>query len=138
LTELASIFRKLYKTHDGFRAIVDETWSAIKAKTTEAVNAIVSVFGPAFGRIKSAVQEVTAVLGKRFSGGMEAVSKMASESWRLFGDINVKAFERVEKVVKDVWPTIELVIKTAWRGITEVVRIGTDLYVGLIDNVAKL
>ena len=132
--ELALIFRKLYQTNEEFRDKVVGAWKTVQTKVSEAITAFTNVFGPAFKRIKEAVQELVKVFRDNFSDDFQRLSKAAGKAWENFGVVVVKAFEHVEKVAVRV---VKIFV-SIWRVIAEVVRIGTDLFVGLINSVTKL
>lgn len=124
---LAAVFVGLYKNHEGFRNVVDSTWSAIKDAISSAMSGIVSF-----------VQSMGDQLSTFWSENQEGIKEAASNVWSAISTVIDVALKVISGVMSVVWPIIKALVVSTWEAIKNVIEGVTKVITGIIKTFSSL
>ncbi|MEK5530647.1 phage tail tape measure protein [Viridibacillus sp. FSL R5-0468] len=122
-----AIFVGLYKNHEGFRNVVDSTWSAIKDAISSAMSGIVSF-----------VQSMGDQLSTFWSENQESIKEAASNVWSAISTVIDVALKVISGIMSVVWPIIKALVISTWEAIKNVIDGVTKVIMGIIKTFSSL
>ncbi|MEK5422057.1 phage tail tape measure protein [Viridibacillus sp. FSL R5-0477] len=124
---MAAVFVGLYKNHEGFRNVVDSTWSAIKDAISSTMSGIVSF-----------VQSMGDQLSTFWSENQESIKEAASNVWSAISTVIDVALKVISGVMSVVWPIIKALVVSTWEAIKNVIEGVTKVITGIIKTFSSL
>ncbi|MGF9978673.1 phage tail tape measure protein [Viridibacillus arvi] len=124
---IAAAIVGLYKNHEGFRTMVQTTWSTIKTTITNAMDGIVSF-----------VQSMGEQLSTFWSENQEGIKEAASNVWAAISTVIDVALKVISGVMSVVWPIIKALVVSTWEAIKDVIEGVTKVITGIIKTFSSL
>lgn len=124
---IAAVIVGLYKNHEGFRKMVQTTWTTIKSTITKAMDGIVSF-----------VQSMGDQLSAFWTENQESIKSAATNVWSVISKVIDVALKVISGIMKVVWPIIKALVISTWEAIKNVIEGVTNVITGIIKTFSSI